>query len=567
MNTDSYEGALEAFQLGKLRKAYSLISKSKAPSYKALKLKLQIQYQLKQYVPAAIVGEALLKFNVDNKEQVEVSFFTSICYNNANDKVKAIALLERCVHLDSSANNAVALFNLLCIYYQEGYYTKAVKLSSKLISLNEYFVKVQLILMKISAITGNKETLYKHCLKLLPHINILDVVALVDLAEFLIDMGDYESAKKIIYLFELKKSTNALNLKMKIYLQQEDYSSANDLLTDRLLLMSNKPSLFYIKANICHKQAQYNNAFNYYSQAGQLRHNEWAQEKVEDNIKKWNKYVNSNMQFTSTNATKKLRLEQTQSVNPLVFIFGFPRSGTTLLDNIIDTQSNVIVLSEMGIIPRVVARVEKLIKSFPFDIDKIKPSEIITLRHYYFDLVSELHPNLDKNTLVVDKGPHHTELLPFLQKLFPEAKFIASIRHPVDVCLSCFQQNFEFNSPNSKLTTIDHVVERYCQTFSLLERYEKELSIEVTSIKYEDIVFNFEESIEGLFEVLGIQPDESYKQFDKHAANKYITSASRGQTEQALYSTAVYKWKNYEDQLSPYIGKLQYFIEKYGYAV
>lgn len=359
-----------------------------------------------------------------------------------------------------------------------------------------------------------------------------------------------------------KKSViGALRLNVELNIRQCNFLDADELLTNAILQQFNTSSLFYLKANICHKLTKFELAFKYYSKAGQLRKKEWLKETVKDDVKNWNKFTDTKLK----KATEEVHIID-EPQRRLAFIFGFPRSGTTLLDNILDTQENVVVISEMGLIPKVIARISKKIKSFPKEINKIKQVDIAELRNYYFELVRELYPDYNDSHLLIDKGPHHTELLPFLKLIFPEAQFIASIRHPIDVCLSCFQQDFEFNSPNSKLTTIELVIERYIQIFTLLERYEKELGIAVTTIKYEDIVLKFETTVKGLFNFLAIDANESYKTFNKHAASKYITSASRGQTDQELYSDSVYKWQHYDKHLAPYKERLGYFIEKYGYT-
>lgn len=112
---------------------------------------------------------------------------------------------------------------------------------------------------------------------------------------------------------------------------------------------------------------------------------------------------------------------------------------------------------------------------------------------------------------------------------------------------------------------MEDIVNRYIDVFTLLERYENELSIQPHFIRYEDLVTDIKGEMTKVFEYMEVTPNDNYLSFHKHADDKFVTSASRGQTNQPLYTSSMYKWKNYDVHLAPYKEELRYFIEKFGY--
>jgi tetratricopeptide (TPR) repeat protein len=561
MNQDHYSLALHSYQTKKYKKALAHLSKVKKQTAATLKLKLQLLYHNKQYLLGGNIGKDLLKYELSVAERKEVSFFTGVCYSEAGDKQSAIECLEISTSLDSQLTNAVTLYNLACLYFQEGFYNKAQVIAKRLLALTSYYSNALVLLMRISAACADKKALVQYSQKLVPEIDKLTNEEVYELARYLISVDDIDSVNRIIEHFESSFKHVSILLKAELLSHEKSYQDLNQYLPDNTLSTLNNADLYYFKAQALDKIGDYSKAFGYCTKAADMKMLEWDKEKINDNLASWNKWLDrQHKNFNKSSISKESKEHQ-----KIAFIFSFPRSGTTLLDNILDTQESVCVLSEVAIIPRLVAKVTQLVKKYPSDIHKLTSSQLDGLRTYYFELAQQISPKITQKHIIVDKGPHHTALLPLLRLIFPNAKFIAAIRHPLDVCLSCFQQNFEFNSDNSFLTTFDRIVQRYIEVFELLSRYESEAMVNITSIKYEDIVDDFEGTVTGLLKFLDIDISVNYRNFHMHAANKYVSSASRGQTNQALYSSSMYKWLNYHELLAAFEEKLTPFIDKYNY--
>ena len=172
---------------------------------------------------------------------------------------------------------------------------------------------------------------------------------------------------------------------------------------------------------------------------------------------------------------------------------------------------------------------------------------------------------LDFNKTLIDKGPHHTIDLIFIYLLFPNSKLILSVRHPMDVCVSCFEQDFEPTQRNQTLITLDDITERYRQVFSLLEKYEKVLDLDILELKYEELVLDFDTQMKNVFSFIHHTPTDGFGRFYEHASNKFVQSSSRGQTNKPLYNSSINGWLKYRTHVEQYIPQLKYFIDKYGY--
>jgi len=231
----------------------------------------------------------------------------------------------------------------------------------------------------------------------------------------------------------------------------------------------------------------------------------------------------------------------------LVFLIGFPRSGTTLLDTILRSHSYIDVVEEKPLI----YSVEKIIKT-KLDLKlnqiyQIKEKDLNYLRAHYMDLIlKEKDPNKEAS-VIVDKFPFQTVCLPLINLLFPDAKIIFAHRNPYDTVLSCFQQTFEPNNAMANFTTIKKSAQIYDLTMSMWINYQKNLSLNFVMSKYEDLLDNFDIHVNEIIKFLNLEWDENIKNYRNTALKRgKINTPSSSQVVQPLYKTSIAKWKNYE---------------------
>ena len=153
----------------------------------------------------------------------------------------------------------------------------------------------------------------------------------------------------------------------------------------------------------------------------------------------------------------------------------------------------------------------------------------------------------------------------FIHKIFPESKFIFSLRHPCDCVLSCFMHRFKMNNAMINFTNIHNTVSFYNQIMSLWKQYVTELPIQFKTIKYENVVENLEGSITPLLNFLNLEWDKSILSFNQTALKRpIINTPSYNQVIKPLYKQAIGRWKRYGNMIEIY-PKLEKWIKEFDY--
>jgi tetratricopeptide (TPR) repeat protein len=248
----------------------------------------------------------------------------------------------------------------------------------------------------------------------------------------------------------------------------------------------------------------------------------------------------------------------------LVFLLGFPRTGTTLLDTILMGHPDIIVLEEAPM-------AEIMIEDFngigtPEDCYNLTKTDLIEFRKLYkIELEKQLGYS-SKGNLIIDKHPLNTRYIPLLHHAFPDAKFIVALRHPCDCVLSCFMQNFEFNKGTGNFISLKKSTELYDATMGLWLALDSKLKLNAQTVRYEDLVEDVDGICRPLISFLGLKWVDGILDHTKTAKERtQISTASYNQVTQNIYKTAKGRWSNYESELSEILPKLDPYIKKFGY--
>ncbi|MDH7974313.1 sulfotransferase [Sphingomonas sp. AR_OL41] len=243
-----------------------------------------------------------------------------------------------------------------------------------------------------------------------------------------------------------------------------------------------------------------------------------------------------------------------------VFLVGFPRSGTTLLDTILMGHPDTIVLEEQPPLNYVDERLGGMMC-----IPELDAEGIAAARAHYFTEVAKI-AELRPGALLIDKSPLFLLKAPLIHRLFPRARFILALRHPCDVVLSCFISNFRLNPAMSNFLRPEDAAEYYDLTFRHWERSRSLFPLEVHTIGYEQLVENVEEQVRPLFDFLGLDWNDAALDHRKTArARGFITTASYAQVTEPIYKRASGRWQRYREHLAPILPVLAPWVEKFGY--
>jgi tetratricopeptide (TPR) repeat protein len=245
-----------------------------------------------------------------------------------------------------------------------------------------------------------------------------------------------------------------------------------------------------------------------------------------------------------------------------VFLVGFPRSGTTLLDTILMGHPDAIVMEEqppLNFVERKIGRMDA--------IPLLDQDAVLSFRSHYFDEVGRV-ADLRPNGLLIDKSPLYLSKVPLIHRLFPEAKFILALRHPCDVILSCFMSNFRLNSAMSNFLRLQDAAEFYDLTFRHWERSSAVFPLQVHTIVYEQLVKDVEAEVRPLFDFLRLEWREEALDHRKTAKSRgLVPTASYSQITEPIYKRAAGRWERYRAHLEPVFPTLKPWVEKFGYSL
>jgi len=249
-----------------------------------------------------------------------------------------------------------------------------------------------------------------------------------------------------------------------------------------------------------------------------------------------------------------------------VFLVGFPRSGTTLLEQVLDSHPQLQALDERPTVSIMSQAYDAIVARRPAAASALAESEIGSLRKTYFQEAGKYVKREPGRTLV-DKQPLNLDSAYLIWRVFPEAKFILALRHPCDVCLSCFMQHFALNDAMETFVNLENTAATYAGVMSLWSEYTAHLPLRYHPIRYEDLVEDMESETRRLLEFLDIEWSPAVMNHVEHAKKRgAINTPSYHQVTQPIYKKAKYRWKRYARELAPILNTLQPFIERFGYA-
>ncbi len=246
-----------------------------------------------------------------------------------------------------------------------------------------------------------------------------------------------------------------------------------------------------------------------------------------------------------------------------VFLLGFMRSGTTLLEQVLTGDPKIAVLEEKALLA---AAGEKYMTSIPAleTLARLEGKDLARQRELYWQAVREHVPDV-AGKIILDKQPLNTTKLPLIAKLFPNARILLALRDPRDVVLSCYRRNLKVTASQFDFLSLDSCARFYASVMRLGEISRQLLVLELLEHRYEAMVEDFEGRVRAVCTFVGIEWSESLRNFDKRAPVAQLLSPSAAQIRRPLYGEGVGQWRRYADQLAPVLPILEPWVEKFGY--
>jgi tetratricopeptide (TPR) repeat protein len=251
-----------------------------------------------------------------------------------------------------------------------------------------------------------------------------------------------------------------------------------------------------------------------------------------------------------------------------IFIVGFPRSGTTLLEQVLDAHPLLQSMDEQPFLLRSVARVTDRGFRYPGALGKLTDRDVKDIRAQYWNGVRKRVPLAAPGRRLVDKNPMNMVLLPIIRRLFPDAPIILAVRHPCDTILSCFLQHFPSDLAllGRDLTAL---AQSYSRAFAFWDSQCSLLQPTTHELKYELLAADFAAEVDRLCAFLQLSPHEAMLAPGEHARGKgFISTPSYAQVLEPVTDRSVGRWKNYERHFSSAVlAPLMPWIERWGYSL
>jgi tetratricopeptide (TPR) repeat protein len=231
-----------------------------------------------------------------------------------------------------------------------------------------------------------------------------------------------------------------------------------------------------------------------------------------------------------------------------IFVVGMPRSGTTLVEQILSSHSGVFgagELNDMKFIARGTTTLSEVKQPYPNSIAGMPRSGYARLGTEYLNRLKRLTPG-EEYARVVDKHPLNFQFVGLIMHLFPNAKIIHSTRHPLDTCLSCFFQNFTKGQDYSfDLIKLAHFYNDYRR---MMEHWQMMFPGRIHNVAYESVLEDQERETRRLLDFCDLEFEQGCIAF--HETDRSIKTASFMQVRRPIYQSSKNRWRNYERQLA-----------------
>jgi len=408
------------------------------------------------------------------------------------------------------------------------------------------------------------EFIFKQAIALSPsfaqtYFNLCDLLVEINRADELLSF--IRSVPRKI----LEKSSSFLYYEALAEFRKENYEAAAELLEAldiNEVIVEKKSAAIKLQGDVLHHNRNFKGAFDAYKAKNKYIMNSYEYKKQQpekyfiQQRAKITQIKNLQEKTPYVSATKKNWFQPT-------FLIGFPRSGTTLLDTILRTHSNIDVLEELPMVNKIYEGLGYI--PSVSDIEAMGEAELETAANFYFNEVKK-HTKVGTKKVLVDKLPLNIFHLPLINKVFPNSKYIIALRHPLDCVLSCWMQDFKLNPAMANMIRLERAVELYDTAMSLLQLSEDRYSLETHRVRYEDLVVDVESTISSLLHFLGLKWETDLENYQKTAlARGRINTPSSSQVIKPIYQTASYRWMCYEEFLRQQKTQLAHWIQEYGY--
>jgi tetratricopeptide (TPR) repeat protein len=246
-----------------------------------------------------------------------------------------------------------------------------------------------------------------------------------------------------------------------------------------------------------------------------------------------------------------------------VFLLGFPRSGTTLIEIVLEGHPDVVSLEEQELL---IDGVREFMQR-PEDLERLRqasPARLAELRSAYWQRVARRGIDV-AGRLFIDEHPFNTLKLPLIACLFPRAKLLFACRDPRDVVLSCFRHRFKMSAPTFELLTLDGAAKYYDATMRIAVQSARVFALEPLLVRHEDVVTEFGREMRRICAFLELEWTPAMGDFALRAEKRSVLTPSTAQLVRGLNTEGIGQWRRYPVAMTPVLEILTPWIKRFLY--
>lgn len=260
-------------------------------------------------------------------------------------------------------------------------------------------------------------------------------------------------------------------------------------------------------------------------------------------------------------------LQAPDAMQSPVFVMGFPRSGTTLLEQMLDAHPRLQSMDERPFFHMLARQLENSTGfQIPRDLGKLSQRDCDELRMGYLTFACSKVPRR-WNAQLVDKNPMNMMWLPLVHRLFPSAKYVFALRHPCDVLLSNYMQNFMAGTLGAACADLKTLATVYVEAMQYWLHHVEQFKPAVFVSRYEDLVARPAEQAQKIASHLGLEDAETMLGFDRRAREKeFIATPSYTQVIEPINTKGMGRWQRYREYFEPVLPILAPMLEHWDYT-
>ena len=473
------------------------------------------------------------------------------CLNNIGLVYKSLGKLReaKLVFIKAIAqdkNLTDAHNNLGGIYHEEGLILDAETAYKNALKINPDYCNAYRNLGILNELQGANEKAKFYYEKVL-ELNSSDAYCYNQLGNFLKEKGSFEKAishyKTALELDDTYVDAYCGLAALKRYSEKDEdfFRQLNFSVARDIFKPNEKIRLHFALGKVNDDCGLYDEAFKHYKIGNTLK-----RELIDYNYDAHESNISRLIEFFGHFPFEKFMKYGSNSHKP-VFIIGMPRSGTSLLEQIITSHTDVFGAGELDFFTLRASNLAQQLNSsssYPDCLADLKADTIAKISDEYMSVINRI----SKNTLhVTDKTVSYFLHIGLMKIVFPKASFIHCKRHPIDTSLSIYFQNFAGNIPYAY--DLEEIARYYSLYERIMSKWKELFADSILEINYEDIVNKQKETTQKLLNTIGLNWDEHCLSF--HKTKRIVQTASEWQVRQPIYKRSMERWLKYEKYLTP----------------